>query len=290
MGARHMLWLDGEDQVEVLRRIAASTHTTTMHDIWSDGIALVTGAVPPDICDTVVAEYNAFCAANIGIEGSLSKTGNHRRLCGFHMESTTARSAMCQPELASILDEILGAPFQFYTSLFFEESTQQGIHRDSPFFCTEPYGEYLGVWVALEDVAPEAGPLTYFPGAHRIPVDRMRAYSAIEAVAYKVEAYCADLVRLSDEAGITQQKILPRKGDVVIWHPELPHGGSAIEREGATRRSMVFHVVPLHTPVFGPEVFFGLADPPHRRETRLLAAGGGRFMYEGSRPFFDPTG
>ena len=33
---------------------------------------------------------------------------------------------------------------------------------------TEPLGYLIAIWVALEDVTPDSGPVYYYPGSHRI--------------------------------------------------------------------------------------------------------------------------
>jgi len=288
--ASERLWLDDSDTVNVKNRIRNSPYSDKLYDLWHDGIALLPGAVPTELCDAINNEYYKFCESTDGMSNVTLRNGARRRLCCFHMICEPAREAICQPSLAGFLDEVFERPFAICTSLYFEQSTEQPTHRDSPFFCTEPYGRYLGVWIALTDVQPEAGPLAYYPGAHRIEVDRLSGYRAIDDISASVNTYRNDLVNLAERAGIKECTVLPRKGDAVIWHPELPHGGSKILSPGAKRESMVFHVVPCGTPVFGPDVFFGLTPPPYTVETKLLDAGHGRFMQDGSRPFFDPTG
>ena len=52
--------------------------------------------------------------------------------------------------------------------------------------------------------------------------------------------------RVYDQAkarAIPMQRFHARKGDVLVWHADLPHGGSKLQREG-TRRSLVTHFVP----------------------------------------------
>ncbi len=40
-------------------------------------------------------------------------------------------------------------------------------------------------------------------------------------------------------------KFRARKGDVVIWHADLVHGGSPVTREGSSRNSLVTHFSPV---------------------------------------------
>lgn len=58
-------------------------------------------------------------------------------------------------------------PFQ---TLNFPVGTQQALHTDSVHFSSIPERFMCGVWLAMEDVGPDSGPLTYVPGSHRWPV------------------------------------------------------------------------------------------------------------------------
>ncbi len=53
-----------------------------------------------------------------------------------------------------------------YTSLFYERGSAQDLHRDTPYFSTRPEYRYFGMWVALEDVDAQNGPLMVAPGGH----------------------------------------------------------------------------------------------------------------------------
>ena len=46
------------------------------------------------------------------------------------------------------------------------------------------------------------------------------------------------------------------RGDIIIWHPKLLHGGSDIIDTTLTRYSMVTHNVPVNTQVFNALYFF----------------------------------
>jgi hypothetical protein len=43
------------------------------------------------------------------------------------------------------------------------------------------------------------------------------------------------------ESGVEPQRFTAKAGDVLFWHHNLTHGGSAVTRDGATRRSLVGH-------------------------------------------------
>ena len=58
------------------------------------------------------------------------------------------------------------------------------------------------------------------------------------------------------EKGLNTITLPVSKGDIIVWHPMLPHGGSPIKRKKSTRYSIVFHVVPNEMRVYGNDLFF----------------------------------
>jgi len=99
-------------------------------------------------------------------------------------------------------------------------------------------------WVALEDVDPAAGPLTYFVGSHKLPFRSMQdlgcdgpppSYPCYEGrIREEMEA-------AAGQGSVFPQSMAPKRGDVIIWAPNLVHGGSSVEDASLTRRSQVTH-------------------------------------------------
>jgi hypothetical protein len=56
-------------------------------------------------------------------------------------------------------------------------------------------------------------------------------------------------------------------GDTVIWHPDMPHGGSQASDPSRTRWSSVFHCSPMDVQVHQHDRFFTHNDssPPSDR-------------------------
>ena len=68
-----------------------------------------------------------------------------------------------------MLEELYGRePLPFQT-LNFKLGTQQAAHSDALHFNSMPAGFMCGVWVALEDIDMDNGPLVYYPGSHKLP-------------------------------------------------------------------------------------------------------------------------
>ncbi len=279
--SHEIVWLDRTDAVE--RSNAAPTPELRGHalDLIQRGATKVGNAISPDVCDAVVDDYRAFCREHVDGDGYLDERGFHPRLANFHLVSESALQIGLNPRLLEVIDFLMGYRASVWSSLTFEIGTQQRIHSDEPYFVTNPPGFFLGVWTALEDISPEAGPLTYWEGGHRNPIEPL---APVPDEGDRHDAYLTRIDRWCAEAGLS--KVVPemRKGDTLLWHPRLPHGGSAIRNPSLTRKSIVFHYKPEDVPLFGPAEFFDPSlrtwqdhHPYAESKGRRLAAGATQF-------------
>jgi ectoine hydroxylase len=149
------------------------------------------------------------------------------------------------PKLTGVLDFLLGRKVELFQTINFFQGSQQAAHSDSFHMTTEPLGNLIAIWVALEDVDSESGPIFYYPGSHRLPYvmseDLGANGSALFLADGKDELYEQKIGQVVKDAGIEPVDFLPNKGDVFIWHANLVHGGRPIKRDGATRKSLVAH-------------------------------------------------
>lgn len=137
-------------------------------------------------------------------------------------------------------------PFQ---TLNFAVGTQQRTHSDSIHFNSIPQRFMCGVWVALEDVRDDNGPLHYFPGSHRLPfydlVDigmKGTVAKTAEEVYGKVYPRYEDFIAAMTQAhGLKKAVLNLKKGQAIIWSANLLHGGEPIQTPGSTRHSQVTH-------------------------------------------------
>jgi len=180
------------------------------------------------------------------------------RFHDLYLMGEEIRELALDPELASILGDLLGEPAVLCNSLSLRKGTSQTIHIDSLYMTPRTPHALVTAWIAFEDVHPDAGPLVYYPGSHRIPLYRFNDGTHHAAPDEEVDwfDYIDVQIRLR---GIRERRFLARKGDVIIWHSDLVHGGSPIRDIGRTRASMVCHyfgesdcrhwdldIVPLH--------------------------------------------
>lgn len=161
-------------------------------------------------------------------------------------QSALIREVTTNPKLIAILNFILGKKVVPFQTINFVSGSQQLPHSDSIHMTTYPLGYLTAAWIALEDVNEENGPLCYYPGSHKLPYvlndDYERGGNILTVGAdsnyLKYEEKIGEVVRKENFA----KKIFKaKKGDVLIWHANLIHGGEKILKEDSTRKSMVIH-------------------------------------------------
>lgn len=268
-----LLWIDlpGARQ----RTVDAPSGEVEHHaiELIDQGFTIIRGAVSVADCDEAVAAFERWCAARPEYAaGHRDEEGHYPRLVNLHTAAPEVVGLFTGNERAlAVQDFCFGFRTALYTSLFFERGTAQPIHRDVPYFRTEPRGFYFGMWTALEDVDHQNGPLLVVEGGHRLPaidaeaIGRKHFEVGSDTPAISLELwrdYQARVRHHIEEAGLEEIELLLEKGDTVLWHPLTPHGGAPILDPARTRFSVVFHTTPENVPVYQGDVFFNASARP----------------------------
>jgi len=150
-----------------------------------------------------------------------------------------------QPELKEILSALFGNTAILFQSINFFKGSEQHTHSDSIHMTTYPEGGLLGVWIALEDVNEDNGPLHYYPGSHKLPYymnadydNKGNAWLLGNKSYTEYEKMINEKIK---EYNIQKKIFYAKKGDVLIWHANLFHGGELHLNKNKTRKSMVLH-------------------------------------------------
>ena len=157
------------------------------------------------------------------------------------------RAIAANPAIMRILTRIYGRKVFPFQTLNFPVGTQQKAHSDAVHFSSVPERFMVGVWVALEDIGPDQGPLEYYPGSHKWPMitnDMVDDHFPADPEAAATDRY-REYIRYWN-AMVRQHKVEPhyfhaKKGDALIWSSNLLHGGSAHKDPTKTRWSQVTH-------------------------------------------------
>ena len=162
----------------------------------------------------------------------------------FH-HSKLLKSMGEDERLIKILNLIMGKKVELFQSINFLKGSQQKTHSDSIHMTTFPYGNLIAVWVALEDITADSGPLNYYPGSQKLPYVMNREFGNI-GTKHKLGAknynhYEDHIEGMLEKSDLKKDIFIAKKGDVLIWHANLLHGGEKVLDENSTRKSMVFH-------------------------------------------------
>lgn len=147
--------------------------------------------------------------------------------------------------LKKILGFILDKEVVAFQTINFIQGSEQRAHSDSIHMTTYPLGYLIAVWIALEDVSADNGPLFYFPGSHQLPYllnnDFNEGSTALTLGKKDYSDYEDVLDELVQKNNYERKEFHADKGDILIWHANLVHGGAPIAKPGSTRKSMVVH-------------------------------------------------
>lgn len=265
------LWIDEPDAYIRLAESTASEEAKSVAaDLMIRGMAVIKGVHASELCDQVIGDYHRYSAENRNyVDRNLDQFGREKRLVNFHLYSEAAMKIGNSPRIQEILDFVFGSRSGVYTSLTFKYGTQQPVHRDTPHFATWPDGYFVGYWTALEDISNEAGPLFYYEGAHRFKIDVAKIWHDVrsdrpelndqQAYDLALDIYNGIVIKESPRHGVHRKVMDMKRGDVAIWHPQLPHGGSPASDPMRSRWSIVCHCAPENKQVHQHPQFFSYA-------------------------------
>jgi ectoine hydroxylase-related dioxygenase (phytanoyl-CoA dioxygenase family) len=144
------------------------------------------------------------------------------------------------PRAVDLLSRLYGRRAFPFQTLNFRMGTQQHAHSDTVHFHSVPQNFMAGVWVALEDIHPDSGPLVIYPGSHTLPV--------LDPFDLNIDALWSCYLEYEEamEAVVAALELEPHdvileRGQAVVWAANLIHGGSAVRDPQRTRLSQVTH-------------------------------------------------
>jgi phytanoyl-CoA hydroxylase len=263
-------WID-EPDASIDQYIGATQFPSTDYDLkaqlehWREhGIVIFEQAVDLAVIDTLLedieslirhpAEYEVTVdpggGAHVPIKQLSTDELVHRdnlKVNNLHQISKAAVRCALNRYATSFLRHLFQDTPCVQQSLFFIKGSQQPIHLDYPYVREQRHiANVVASWVALEDVHEDSGPLEYYCGSHMpekmpffdwgdgsITLEKDSIHQPHEFVTYLEN----EMKRLA----IQPRVFLPKKGDMLIWHGYLAHGGTKIRDQSRTRKSLVTH-------------------------------------------------
>lgn len=221
---------------------AFGEHFKVAEQLNQDGLAIIN--LGEERMRPIAAEIREILSR----EFDLDEWRHHKSKSGLRAQDAWAQHAVIQRlaldvEILDILRSVYGRePFAFQT-LNFPVGTQQHLHSDAIHFHSEPAGFMCGVWIPLEDIHPDSGPLIYVPGSHRLPYLQAHdvGHYPERTSKPKQDIFHPAWLAMVQAQGLTVETYTPKLGEALIWSANLLHGGSEVRDHQKTRWSQVTH-------------------------------------------------
>lgn len=248
-------WLDRPDALErVAAKLAVGEMTleqTNQCRYWAEhGYIVLERLIEESVLDEVWSRYeNAIRFGKIKLDPEPAGEADPHpgRYLNPHRKLASFCRILKHPGLLGwlkLLTERKPKPLQTITS---HKGSQQVVHSDSIHMTTYPLGYLTAAWIAFEDVHPDSGPLVYYPGSHKLPYvfsrDAGISENEFRDLGYRSyqQKYEPLIASTIEKTGLEPAYFHARKGDVLIWHANLVHGGSLRRNIELTRRAVVCH-------------------------------------------------
>ncbi|MCB1026524.1 MAG: phytanoyl-CoA dioxygenase family protein [Microthrixaceae bacterium] len=208
-----------------------------------DGLVVVPGLIEPELVERLRADLEYRWTRRPVIGG---------RIQDLWVRSPTVRRLAAHPTVLAALADLYGRRAIPFQTLNFRVGTEQPLHADSIHFDTVPTGWMCGVWVALEDVGDEQGPLSWVPRSQHLEGPDAEQFGG-GAGRFDDVAYEAAVAHAAAEAGLETEHVHANAGDCVVWSAGVFHGGATVNDPDRTRWSQVTHYVFEGLPAVTPQ-------------------------------------
>jgi phytanoyl-CoA hydroxylase len=162
----------------------------------------------------------------------------HRRHAGFRRAGL---NLLTHPNVQRAVRILSGEPGRVVHTMYFDGNQTTWAHRDGHYIDSAQAGNMLGVWIAAEDIDPDAGRFFVVPRSHRMRVPGEEGDP--NAADYK--ACMANFVR---DGPLDCVAPVLRQGDLLLWKSMTIHGSLPTVNASCSRRSFTAHYVPCSHP------------------------------------------
>lgn len=260
---KSVMWFDEVDAHDELNRrldnnLVSELQFQSLYRFIRDGYVILPEKIPTDLIDAINADFNNAYLNRDRIllrrggkythPGPLGIVGRRKRVIDFYVPCRAALTALLARPITDFLQLLYGEAPLAFQALLFQYGSQQFMHQDPAYVVTDHPAALTASWIALEDVQVGSGELTYYKGSHR---DIDVSFEGGKKVwVQRVDDqennfnYTDTLVQHCEARQLEKQTFLAKKGEILIWHAGLVHGGGEINNKDLTRRSLVTHYCP----------------------------------------------
>ena len=133
-----------------------------------------------------------------------------------------------------------------FSTINFTRGTEQPLHSDYFHFGSMPELMLAGVWVALEDISPDSGPLSVVPKSHKLPIVYpedlgLKIPTSSKKLKENYTVYEDYVNKVIEKEKLEISTPILKKGQALVWAANMLHGAFSIKNHSITRYSQVTH-------------------------------------------------
>lgn len=245
-------WLDRPNARELIDARLLAGELTEQEADWcrkweSDGYLIVERFFSDEQLDTAWAAYEAAIAAGTlqpPVDPFFDGDTLPGRTLNPHFDVEKIRQMLFDERMSRIVSVLLGAKAAPFQTILGHKSSEQLQHSDSIHMSTYPNGYLVANWIAFEDIHPDSGPLVFHPRSHKLPYLMSAELGMPFGCGYSAyhDIYEPAIQKQLAANDLEAHYFLPKKGDVLLWHANLLHGGSKMNSpEHVSRKALVCH-------------------------------------------------
>jgi hypothetical protein len=257
------LWLDRPDAAERIKSrvsegLITADEAEKLHFFRDKGYLILPSAVANDQIDRLLDDlsriwqegekYVLKLGKGVVIHPDAPVLPLKSRLYDFYVHNETCRQMIFNLPLLRMLHLVFDEPPLVFQSMVFTWGSEQSMHKDTAFVVIDRPCTLAASWIALEDIEPGTGELMYYPGSHRDPLflfDGEHMFWEPKRDGKGIHRrYSEFLDWQAAEKSTPVETFCAKKGDALLWHANLAHGGMPVSRTGDTRMSLVSHYCP----------------------------------------------
>lgn len=211
-----------------------------------EGFVVHRGLADLDLVSDYVEEWGLDSPGESGFPG-----------CTPFTHESAMRRLLLSPEVVDAVESIVGEPVGLHLALTGWVSTERTWHQDGYLNPPEVGDSYCGVWIALDEILSEAGPLEVIPGSQLWPgpsrqdvLDQLEEHERTDPNWPKLAERFVTAIWENEieRRSAPSYTFLGEKGDVLFWHPNLVHRGSPPAVPGTRRPCLIAHYSGLQRP------------------------------------------
>ncbi|MGA9381250.1 MAG: phytanoyl-CoA dioxygenase family protein [Phormidium sp.] len=156
----------------------------------------------------------------------------------WHKFSRCTEECLVDESVINALNILSGkSSYVMMQNMFFDKSTGTIEHQDHYYLDSDPSGNMIAAWYALEDIHKDAGCFFVLPGSHKSKViERNNPANFSDH-----DSFVKQIQEVIDEEKYEYKSFPLNKGDVLFWHPYTIHGAYNNADPKFSRKSLTAH-------------------------------------------------